>query len=189
MFINSEQNVCFMATIFPREKGRILEYILDNPSKPIKVRGLAKELKVSPAYVSRSLKLFGKLRIIRDGKVDLSSPLTRALKTLVNIKRLVDNRVDEVLQKLGALGAGVYGSWASGTNTEDSDVDIWIKTDKHPGELKVASVSAEIRSLLKKNVQILVLTPGRLEGLRASDPSFYYSLVFGSIVLYGEHIE
>jgi predicted nucleotidyltransferase len=178
-----------MATIFPREKGRIMEYILDNPSKPVKVRGLAKELKVSPAYVSRSLKLFEKLKIIRDGKVDLSNPLTRALKTLVNVKRLIDNRVVEILQRLGAVGAGVYGSWASGTNTEDSDVDIWIKMDKHPGELRIASVSAEIRSLLKKNVQILVLTPERLEGLRTNDPSFYYSLISGSIVLYGEHVE
>lgn len=178
-----------MATIFPQEKGRIIEHILNNPAKTIRVRELAKELKVSPGYVSRSLKLLRKLKIVRGSKVDLSNPFTKALKIMLNVKRLVENRVIEVLQMSGAVGAGVYGSWSSGTNAEDSDVDIWIKVDKHPGELKVARVSAEIRSLLKKNVEILVLTPERLERLRVNDPPFYYSLVFGSIVLYGEHIE
>ncbi|MCX8183028.1 MAG: nucleotidyltransferase domain-containing protein [Crenarchaeota archaeon] len=177
-----------MEMFFPREKGRIIEYVLDNPSKTIRVRELAKNLKVSPAYASRSLKLLRKLKIIRNGKADLSNPLTRALKTLLNVKRLIDKRIVKTLQTLEIVGAGVYGSWASGTNTEDSDVDIWIRVDKHPGELKVAIASAEIRGLLNKNVQLLVLTPERLERLRVSDPSFYYSLVFGSIVLYGENV-
>lgn len=106
-----------------------------------------------------------------------------------NIKKLVDKNVIRRLKKLEAIGCGIYGSCANGTNHEESDIDIWIKVDKHPGEAKVATVSNEIRKLLGRNVQILVLTPERIERLKKEDPIFYYSLVFGSIRLYGEGIE
>jgi len=102
---------------------------------------------------------------------------------------LVDKNVIRRLKKLEAIGCGIYGSCANGTNHEESDIDIWIKVDKHPGEAKVATVSNEIRKLLGRNVQILVLTPERIERLKKEDPIFYYSLVFGSIRLYGEGIE
>lgn len=55
--------------------------------------------------------------------------------------------------------------------------------------MKVARISNEIRRVLGRNVQILVLTPERIERLKKEDPIFYYSLVFGSIILFGDGIE
>ncbi len=178
-----------MVTFFSRERERIVKYLMDNPTKNIRVRELAKALRISPAHVSRSLKLLRKDRVIMDNKVNLSNPYTRALKILFNVKKLVDTGITEIFRRSGVSGAGVYGSWATGTNYEDSDLDIWIKVNKHPGEIKIATISAEIRKILRVNVQILVLTPERLERLKKDDPVFYYSLVFGSIVLYGEAVE
>ncbi len=150
---------------------------------------MAKLLKISPAYVSRTLKILTRFNIIKKNKVDISNPYVRGLKIFFNIKKLVDKNVIRRLKKLEAIGCGIYGSCANGTNHEESDIDIWIKVDKHPGEAKVATVSNEIRKLLGRNVQILVLTPERIERLKKEDPIFYYSLVFGSIRLYGEGIE
>jgi len=109
------------------------------------------------------------------------------LKSFFNIKKLTDKNIIKKLKD--AKASGVYGSWANGTNYEDSDLDIWIKVEKHPGEMKVARISSEIRRVLGRNVQILVLTPERIERLKKEDPIFYYSLVFGSIILFDDGIE
>lgn len=178
-----------MSTFFSKERERIIEFVLDNPTKKIKVRELAKQLKLSPAHISRTLKLLTKNNILKNNEVDLTNPYVKGLKIFFNIKKLIDKEVIKKLKKIETLSAGVYGSWASGTNYEDSDLDIWIKTDKHHGEMKIAAVSNEIRKTLERNVQILVLTPERIERLKRGDPIFYYSLTFGSIILYGEALE
>jgi predicted nucleotidyltransferase len=178
-----------MSTLFPKAKERIIEFIVDNPSKKMKVRELAKLLKISPAYVSRTLKTLVRDDVIKDNKVNLSNPYVRVLKIFFNIKKLIDKNTIRKLKKLKVLGAGIYGSWANGTNFEDSDLDIWIKTSKRLEEINIATTADEIRKGLGTNVQILVLTPERIERLKKEDPIFYYSLVFGSIKLYGEEIE
>jgi predicted nucleotidyltransferase len=178
-----------MLTQFQKQRERIIEFIIDNPSKTIKVREIARLLKISPAYVSRTLKILAKEDIVKNNEVNLSHPYVKVLKAFFNIKKMIDKNIIKKLKKLEALSAGVYGSWANGTNYEDSDLDIWVKVIKHPGEIKIATISNDIRKVLGKNVQILVLTPERIKKLKKEDPIFYYSLVFGSIVLYGEGIE
>jgi len=89
----------------------------------------------------------------------------------------------------GLLGAGVYGSWANGTNKEDSDVDVWVKIKERVGEELVAGVSRQLNKKMKSKVELLILDPEKIEVLKKEDPIFYYSLVFGSIVLHGEALE
>jgi len=178
-----------MSTPFPKEKERTIDFILSNPTREIRVRELARQLRVSPAHVSKTLKALRKHNVLKDGKVDLSNPYVKALKIFFNIKKLAEKNIPDKLRLLGIAGAGIYGSWASGTNHEDSDLDIWIKVDKHPGEVRVASISVDLRKTVGSNVQILVLTPERLARLRKEDPLFYFSLVYGSMLIYGEAIE
>lgn len=178
-----------MLTLFSNERERIIEFILNNPTVEVKVRELARQLKLSPAYISNTLTATKKIGVIKNGKVDLSDPYVKALKIYLNTKRLVTKNIANKLRQLKMAGAGVYGSWANGTNQEDSDLDIWIKVDRHPDEMKVASVAADIRRIMKRNVQILVLTPERIKRLKNEDPAFYYSLVYGSMLIYGEAIE
>jgi predicted nucleotidyltransferase len=170
-------------------KLRVIKRILNSPTAEIKVRKLAKELGISPAHVSKTLKALRDEGIVKDGRVDLSAPMARALKVFLNVERLVEiGVVDEIKSLGGVAGAGIYGSWANGTNHEDSDLDLWIRVEKHPGEMKVASLVGEIRKSVGAEVQMLVLTPEDLERLRREDPAFYHSLVFGSFVMWGEPI-
>jgi len=177
-----------MLTLFPKEKEKIIEFVTDNPNKEVRVRELAKQLNLSPAYISRTLKILKKHGMFKNNKTDLSNPYVRSLKIFLNVRKLVEKNVVEMLKKVKA-SVGIYGSWASGTNDEDSDLDVWIKFDKHPGEMKVASIANDIRKALGRNVQILVLSQDRIERLKNEDPTFYYSLVFGSILICGEPIE
>ncbi len=177
-----------MSTLFPKEKERIIEFVVDNPNREIRVRELAKQLKLSPAYISRTLKILEN-NVLKNNKVDLSNPYVKALKIFFNIKKLIEKDIIKTLKKLKISGVGIYGSWANGTNYEDSDLDIWIKVDKRPKEMKIASISAYIRKTLGRNVQILVLTPERIGRLKKEDPIFYFSLVYGSILICGETVE
>jgi predicted nucleotidyltransferase len=178
-----------MSTLLARDKERILEYILNNPTKKIGVRDVARILHLSPAHVSRTLKDFRANDIVSDNIVNLANPLVRSLKVFLNIKLVQEKGIVNKLTTAKISGAGIYGSWANGTNYEDSDLDIWIKVKKHPGEMKIASISGELRKALEKRVQILVLTPERIRRLKDRDPTFHYSLVHGSINLWGETIE
>ncbi len=178
-----------MAALFQKEMYRIIEFILDSTSKTTKVRELARLLNLSPAHVSRTLKTLERHKIIKNGSVDLSNPYVKALKIFFNIQKLTDSNVIRILKKIEPAGAGIYGSWANGTNNETSDVDIWIKVEKKANETKIAVLSSKMRKALRRNIQLLVLTPERIGRLKRDDPIFYYSLVFGSINIYGESLE
>lgn len=189
MFINRKQHVLNMSTLFTGGKGKILKFILDNPTREIKVREVARILKLSPAHVSRTLKILRKMGLVKDNRVDLKNPLARAMKIFINVEKLVEKKTIDKIKSLNPIGAGIYGSWANGTNHEDSDLDIWIKFKKHPAEVKIASVVSEIRRSIGSNVHALILTPEKIEKLKKDDPIFYCSLAFGSIVIYGEPLE
>jgi len=177
-----------MLTFFAVEKKRILKFLLENPEKEIKIREIARVLNSSPAYVSRIVKILITKKIIKNNKIDLTNSLTKALKIFLNVEKLAEYKIIERIVSLNPISAGIYGSWANGTNHEDSDLDIWVKFEKHPGEMKIASLSGKIRRVVG-NVQILVLTKEKIEMLKKDDPIFYYSLVFGSIIIRGEGIE
>lgn len=176
-----------MLTFGGRE--RILEFVLDNPTAELKVRELARRLDLSPAHVSKTLKALRSKGLVKNDKVDLNAPIVKALKIFFNVRKLVEKGVTGRIKSANVISAGVYGSWANGTNYEGSDLDIWIKVEKHPGETKIAPLVGEIRKKLGANVQMLVLTPDNIKKMKKEDPIFYYSLAFGSIVICGETIE
>jgi predicted nucleotidyltransferase len=173
-----------------KQREMILDHMLNNPSAGYRVRELSKDFSVSVGSISQFLSLLKTNRIlVRRGDVffvDTKSALTKALKIILNVFKIEF----AVLKRIpGLLGVGLYGSWANGTNREDSDIDIWLKIKERIGEEVVAGVSRQLNNKMKRNVQLLVLDPGKIELLKKEDPIFFYSLVFGSVVIYGEVLE
>ncbi len=166
----------------------ITEYILNNPNTPVKVTAVATALGVSKGNVSLTLKNLVKDGFVKDLRVDMDNPRTRALKIMINIESIARKGAVGKLRRY-AVGIGLYGSWAKGTNTEESDVDIWIKPNGLFKQSNLAKITGEIRELLGADAQILVLSKERLEHLKKDNVVFYHSLLFSSIRLYGEGIE
>jgi len=73
MLPKKKQNVYCMLTFLWREK--ILGFLLDNPTAEIKVRDLARKLNLSPAYISKTLKILRGEKILKNNRVDLNSPI------------------------------------------------------------------------------------------------------------------
>jgi predicted nucleotidyltransferase len=110
---------------------------------------------------------------------------SRAIKLLLNLQR-----IDLSALSLGsARGLGLYGSWARGTNHQDSDLDVWIRADSLPPESELARLQRDLGLQADTEVNLLVLTPEKLEGLKREDPPFYNSLVYHSVILLGDPIE
>jgi len=173
-----------------KEREKVLAYVLDNPLKAHRVRDVAKKLSVSVGSISGYFAFLKKQKILKrsgnDFYVNLENPLTKAVKQMLNVANLDVSPLKKIPV---CMGIGVYGSWANGTNNENSDIDIWVRVERKPGEEIVAKVSRQMKEKMKRDVQILVIDPAKNRTLMEEDPIFYYSMVYGSVVLYGKSLQ
>ena len=173
-----------MKNIFStNERIRILKDIIFS-NKPIGVNTVASKLKVSKGLVSKYLDVLSKGGITRRSKgkyIIVNSAITKGIRILINLAD-IDIKIFKKFDFVEA--AGLYGSCTKGENTEDSDMDIWIKT-KEISDDKVAPLTAEMHRKIR-NIKPLFLTSKKIEKMKKADKLFYHSLSFGSIILYGE---
>lgn len=176
-----------MLNLIKTAQLRILRSLLDTPGQTIRVRESAKKANVSPATVSLiSEKMRGE-GIIKSGRIDLSHPMTRLLKILLNIM-LLSPCIAIIKKHIETSGIGVYGSWTKGTNTEQSDIDLWFKVKKYPNPMNIAKLRAELRNKLGAEPSMLFLTKDRMDEIRKNNPSLYFSLLH-SFRMWGGEID
>jgi len=80
----------------------------------------------------------------------------------------------------------MYGSWADGTNTDESDLDLFLFSEVLPSGIMVAELERDISRALNVEVHVLVLTREKITGMRKSDEPFYQSFIKQSITLEGD---
>jgi predicted nucleotidyltransferase len=151
----------------------------------IQVSEVARETNTSKGLVSKYLNRLVEEKVLEkdnDKFLVRNTPEVKAVKIFLNLIS-IDT---EVFRKFSYIkSAGVYGSLVKGTNTGDSDIDVWILHEH---------VKPEVLSQLSKklgeqgNIKPLYLTYEKVDALRINDPVFYYSLIFGSVTLYGEDL-
>lgn len=154
----------------------------------IRVTEISRDTDTSKGLVSRFLKDMEEESLLeREGVKyrNKNNSLNRALKVMLNINLL---RWEEISPSW-TQSAALYGSWAKGTNTTESDVDIWIKTDKVPTTRELNQIYKNLKEKTSSDVHILILTPEKLEDIQQNDTPFYHSLLRNSLTLEGEPIE
>ena len=174
-----------MKSIFStKERIKILKAVIFS-DQPISVNVIAARLKISKGLVSKYLDVLLRKGIAKksNGKyLIVDSLITKATKILLNITG-IDAGIFKKFDFLEAVG--LYGSCAKGENTDESDVDIWVKV-KDVSDEKAASLTAVMNKKIK-NVKPLFLTTKKIEKMKKDDKLFYHSLSFGSIMLYGDN--
>lgn len=169
--------------ISTKEREAILKYIIYKTG-PLSVTAVAGHLNVSKSLVSN---LFSKLCrekvLVRKGSKYALRETTRlkALRLLFNLSSF-DPSFFSAYSYVRA--AGMYGSWAKGTNTEESDLDLWVKV-QNADSMKLAKLQSRILKR-HKDAKILFLDNEKLKELKSKNLMFYHSLVFGSIIVYGD---
>jgi predicted nucleotidyltransferase len=173
-----------MEAIFStKERLKILEAIIYRNTL-ISVNLVASQLKLSKGLVSKYCDILVREGVLKrtDEKFSVSeSSLVRAIRIMFNLKSIP---VSLFRKYPFVKSAGLYGSCARGENTEDSDVDLWIMVDK-TAEEKLAAMTSELDRKVKK-IRPLILTVDKIEKMYKEDETFYHSLAFGSLILYGD---
>ena len=169
-----------------KERELILDYLLDNPDKEINMNALARELKVSPGQVHHYLAILETKGLFKNKKLS-NNPATRALRFIKNLMKLEGAKIIKTIIKKTdkPTGIGVYGSWANGSNKQNSDLDIWIKSTNDLSDLELSKLNRELSERMGVSVELLILTPKRMDHLKNKTEALYYSL-FNSITLWGE---
>jgi predicted nucleotidyltransferase len=176
-----------LSELFKTEKRvEILYYVLYHDIST--VTEISRETGVSKGLVSRFLDYLKNNGLLeRHGRKYCLNDTTKAreIKVLLNL-----DKIDLDQRNLDWADAiGIYGSWASGTNTIESDFDIWVKVEKYPPEQKISLLNKNLRAMTESEVNMLILTPEKLETLKNTDKPFYNSLLRNSIILKGESLE
>ena len=167
-----------------------LEIINKLEEKPLHIRELAEKAKISPGKAQTTVKLFVKNGLANEKKqknrkivsMNNSNPLLIKIRALINTQQILSSKHVKQLMKLGIVG--IYGSFAKGTNDEDSDIDMWIYTERKQIELR--DLVRMIEKEVKRKVDLTVLNKKSLEHIRKNDPGFYAQLKFTSTYLNGD---
>ena len=74
----------------------------------------------------------------------------------------------------------LFGSTASGDDTHESDIDLFIET----GDAKAAAESvAALGAGLDREISPLILTPGEFRSLKTADPALYERILAGKVLI------
>lgn len=175
--------------IFNKSSLRILQLL--KKEEGLYIREIAEKLSISPFTVHNAVKLFKNFGFVREIEVKnrkaiylkRNNPLLKKIFSLVNIYDLITNKNFQKLRKKGIVG--VYGSFASGEDTKDSDIDLWIYPKKKISSIELREITREIERDFGTEVKLLILTDSKIKDLMENDPEFYYRLKLTSIVLDG----
>lgn len=155
------------------KEEKILELFYNYPNKHFGVRELAKKTKLA----TRTIQIFLKnnfsiiKRVKKKGKyayykTDFKSKLLRYKKTSYMLEKIIKSGLIEYLErKTKAKAIILFGSIAKGTYRHDSDIDIFVQSEKIPLNI------GKFDKILGKEINILfehdidTLTPGLLNNL------------------------
>ena len=164
----------------------ILDALGQDPETRYHVRAVAGRAKVSVGAAStilHSLEGTGMLTVEQIGnmrfyKYNLFDAVARQWKVLFNtmhLKPLADDLRDAAEEVV------LFGSAADGTDTLDSDVDLFILTQHEP---RVREIVASFRKRRRSSrlLSPLIMNATSFARLRREDPSLYESIVRGRIL-------
>jgi predicted nucleotidyltransferase len=166
------------------ERIRILRHISLRQSATVGTVALATG--VSKGLVSGYLNMLAREGLLRPENRAFhrdDTPLWPAIKRLLNLDLLKDT----IVLPEWARGVGIYGSWAGGTNTTESDLDLWVLVDTASSdtEIRAAELEGTLAMHTRCEVNTLILTPDRVRHLREHDRPFYTALTTGHVTMEG----
>lgn len=183
MFLNFVQNNELMfkkLNLFSKTEWKLLSFISEKDGE-LYERQIAEESGISTGSANSILKGFEKAGIVKKSRAGRmlfyqrndENPMVRQLKVVMTL-----NGIMPAIDKLSPLARRIilFGSCAQGTNTESSDIDLFILSSEKP----------QLRRILDAfpKIQAIILSPQEYAELERKDRPLYERINRG-IELYG----
>jgi len=163
-----------LSLIVETSSQKVFNFLTLNPGKEFVEKEIQKGTKVSKPGVNLVLKKLVKLGIIQKTKkgrislykVDFKNPLVKQWKVLRNIIYLIPaiRNLKDYAQKII-----LFGSWARGENTQDSDLDLFVLTNT-PRE-NIEKITR--KNLPREKIQLIIHNPVSFSEMENKDPIFF----------------
>ncbi len=120
-----------------KSRVKILNLLIFNPAREFHLREISRITGVSAPYIRHEMKNLIELNLVSESrkgnlvlfKLNRKSPILGELKGILIKTGGVGETLRKGLEKHGILYALIYGSFASGKESESSDIDILIVGD------------------------------------------------------------
>ncbi len=167
----------------------ILRQLLEM-EKPIRIRETATNLGIPKSKLWRIIKTLEEEKIVR--KTGITYIInhgyfkTRSLKQFVFIP-YIGTQIVKVFQNT-PYSVGIYGSYASGKNYQDSDIDIWVYHPTPIGFIERGRLLSSLMAIFNKDIDLLTLSDEMIENLTRENPGFLTSIISSEITIKGEEL-
>lgn len=160
---------------------KVLGFLASFPDKAYFSSEVSRSASISLGAANRALRELSRAGFLtkeKKGKmnfytVDLKNPIIRQFKVIQNIVAL-----EETIQKLKRVSQKIvlFGSAASGTNLEGSDIDLFVLANDPKKVLGIIN-----KTKLAEKVQVITKKPIDIPSLKKKDPIFYEEVEKGLI--------
>jgi len=160
---------------------KVLIYIADDPYRKFYLRELSKKLKISPSSVKKALDRLSKYNLIKENKFGnlriISGNMEEILLKHIKLTKNIEFIQPLIKKILPATSIILYGSFAKGENTKQSDIDICVITNRKK--------DYDFHDFKSHNLQIMLLSPVKWKENKKSNPAYIREVMQG-VLLYGE---
>jgi predicted nucleotidyltransferase len=175
---------------------KVLTYFLSHPSTSIYVKQLSRELKISPSGTNRTLKLLAKSKILfkeEKGKAHYyflnNEPVfVKFLKVSYFLAKIEEWKIEEKFnnQDEYLISLAVYGSYASGSFDEKSDIDLLLISSKSKEHF--LDLIQNIEKYSNKEVNFEVFNLSKWQKIKKENEPFYQEIIRNHILLTGSEL-
>lgn len=170
--------------IFNNASLRILQFLGRRYREDYHTRELVRRLEISLGTASKSLKILeaedllikkerGRLNIYQ---ANMENPILRELKlifTLLELKDLIKELKNESEKII------LFGSCATGEDTEKSDIDLFLLTDN---PLNANKIIVKSQDKILRHVSPIIVTNTEFRKLKKEDRPFYSQIMKGKLI-------
>jgi len=167
-----------------KKERKVLNFFLDFSLKQFHVREIARKLSISSSTAKLSVDKLKKNNLIEETKivnlrlfqVNLENKIVQEMKRTKNLDLITKSNIIKEIEN--PISVVLFGSFAKGTNNEDSDIDLLIITNKKK-PINVVDINGH-------ELQLIQMTPLEWKEKVKKDKPFYQEIITTGIAILGE---